>query len=168
MATVPDFLLRAAPTPSSTSGDDPNTGTAMSRRKALRTGKDVSKASASLEICSKSSGASLRVALRKYEGRTGHADEVARVTSTRLALSSARTATSGERDFRNDRAEGVRRKEDAEEDDDEDKDEESDEDGEGGEVERFGKKPVSTDASDSELGSETVGGSGRSGVRVRS
>lgn len=73
---------------------------------------------------------------------------------------------SGERDFRNDRAEGVSRKEDAEEDDDED--EEEDKEGEGGEVERFGKVLVSTDASDSELGSETVGASEWSKVSVRS
>lgn len=154
--------------PSSASGDDPRMGTAISTRKALRTGKDVSKASASLEICSKSSGTSLRALLRKYEGSPDHAEETARTTSTRLTLSSARTAISGERDFRNDRAEGVSRKEDAEEEDDEDEEEDKDEDGEGGEVERFGKMLVSTDASDSELGSETVGASEWSKERVRS
>lgn len=77
---------------------------------------------------------------------------------------------SGERDFRNDSAEGVRRKEDAEDDGDDDDDEVEDEDkdGEGGEVERFGEMLVSTDASDSELGSEAAGSSDISAVRVRS
>lgn len=156
---MPDFLLRAAPTPSSESGDDPSKGIAMSNRNALRIGNDASKASASLEICSKSSGASLRAALRKYKGSPDHAEEATRAISTRLAPSNARTATSGEQDFRNNNAEGVRRKEDTEEEDDEDEDEDKVEDGEGGDVERFGETLVSTDASDSELGSETVGGS---------
>lgn len=62
----------------------------------------------------------------------------------------------------------MRRKDNAEDDDDddEDEDEDKDESGEGGEVERFGEWLVSTDASDSELGSETVGGSERSKDRV--
>lgn len=146
----------------------------MSTRKALKIGKDVSKASASLEICSKSSGASLRVALRKYKGSPGHEEDGTRVISTRLTPSNARTETSGERDFRNDSAEGVRRKEDVEEKDgdddadDEVEDEHKDKDGEGGDVERIGETLVSTDASDSELGSEAGGGSERSAVRVRS
>lgn len=166
---MPDFLLRAAPTPSSASGDDPSKGAAMSTRKALRIGKDASKASTSLEICSKSSGVSLRPTFRKYEGSPGHGEDATRAISTLLTLSNARTATSGERDFRNDRAEAVRRKEDTEDDDDdEEKDEDEDKDGEGGEVERMGETLFSTDASDSELGSETVGGSERSTVKVRS
>lgn len=125
----------------------------MTRRYILRTGKFLSKASPSLEIWSPSRTASLRPDPLKYEGKPDHPEEVARVTPPRLALRHARAATRGDRDFRKESADGVRRKEEG-----------GHEDGEGGEVERVGDVAdmSSTETSDSELGSEVVMGSERS------
>lgn len=99
-------------------------------------GNSFKRVSASREICSASTTASLRP-LRKYPDQP---EEGARGDSLLLALRQARAASRGERDFRKDRADGVRRKgsdeEEVEEDDEEEAEEGEVDCGEGGEVEK--------------------------------